>query len=122
MKQFFLFVDCTSLLLTIIVFNLSYGPFKGQAFWEQQCDAAKELVGRCSSDDPLVLHYMPQILEDRGLIDDGSYTVDDIKAELATATWLSVKGPRVAMSRWFTWRAAMKFWSGEWHLRLLLLS
>ena len=112
----------TSLLLTIIIFNLSYGPFKGQSFWEQQCDGAKELVGRCSQDDPLVLHYLPFILQEKGLVDDGSYTVESIKEDLATATWLSVKGPRVAMSRWFTWRKAMRFWSAEWHLRLLLLT
>ena len=111
----------TSMILSSIGHNLDFGPWDGQAFWQQEKDTAAEVVALMGPDDPLLDFFWPRICWDLGLDPEADDAKEKYIKELKSFSWLKKKGPRVCMTRWGTWAEAHEFRAPYHHSRLLLL-
>ena len=104
--------------------NVNYGPFEGCAFWRQQQEAAVKYVkslkhGSC----PLLAKLLPLIAQDRDelhLEHTPGYKGKIIDVLERGEAW-AFKGPKMAMSRWFSFYDCFKYWDKHWHSRLAVL-
>ena len=95
----------TIVLLWGIVFSMNFGPYDTGDWWRKSQEAAREYSSSAQQDCPLLQHLLPRIAEEA----DCSHRLmeADYAREVASNLWdskaFSQKGPRLAMSRWFSW-------------------
>ena len=118
---------------TTFIFNISFGPWQSQAWFEQQQLQAYQLAKVMSADDPLLLHLWPRILMDKlpragtteGLATAGLELEDNANGRkgfidnLLICRPFTVQGKRVRPSRWFSWHEAYYEWDEHFHTRAL---
>lgn len=109
-------------LWTSIVYNLNYGPWEGQGWWQKQVEAGEEYLAKAGPQDPLLEQLYPAICADRGIEAVGTPEHKEaLLEELLASSLFQRKGPRVALRRWFSWNLAATSHDRTWHLRLLTI-
>jgi hypothetical protein len=110
---------------SVIIFNLAYGPFQHSAFFNDLKDAASDISASVGPNDALLLHFWDGICKDHG------WLLDEDCGEIARARYLqelpmtesaSFKGPKAALSRWYSFLHAFNFWRTSWHTKLFLIT
>ncbi len=113
-----------TILLTGICHNLSYGPWNGTKWFHEIYEASLDLSRLGLDGDPVIEKFCQRILKDEGKPGCLAYApggMEAVRQSILDATFLRVKGPRTATSRWFSWMDAMEWWSPQWSKRLVIL-
>ena len=109
-------------LLTTCTFNVAFGPWDGAGFFGKIKGAAQELFAKTRVQDPLFQTFYNALCRDEGEPAVGS--VEHQQQILDKGTQheaYALKGPRVALCRWFHWVKAARFHDGVWNWRLMAI-
>lgn len=110
-------------LLTTVVFNLAYGPWKGSAWWRKLQEGGAELAAAAGVGDQLVEELYEAICQDLGVEAFGDAERKAEILEFAAAGQLQArKGERVTLRRRFSWMSAARDHDQVWHARLLVIT
>ena len=114
----------STILIAGIVFNLAYGPWNGEAWFQSVIESSLDFheVSKGML-DPLFIAFLPLALTDMCSAEIG-FDEDlrrGIWESLKECRCLRIKGPRQCQSRWFSWHKCMSFWTHWWHRRGLFL-
>ena len=110
-------------LLTTVVFNLAYGPWKGSAWWRKLQEGGAELAATAGVGDQLLEEFYEPICQDLGVEAFGDAEHKAEILEFATAGQLQARrGERVTLRRWFSWMVAAQDHDQVWHARLLVIT
>eukprot|EP00974_Lingulodinium_polyedra_P018251 1765395-Lingulodinium_polyedra.AAC.1 len=86
-----------AVLLSTMVFNLSYGPWEGAAWHEKLKGSALELQAKVSPNDRFFQAFFPNLCRDRNIPVDGTTGQrEGLLQEVMEVDALAAKGPRVA--------------------------
>ena len=113
----------TTVLTTIIPFQINFGPFEGAKWFQEIKDGAQVMYNTTNCNDPLFLQMLPAIARDLGR------EADMVSPSFAKDSWDDIfhsecflqKGPRCSTTRWFGWLDSCRYWSKWWHTRRALL-
>ena len=98
-----------SVRLQSVTFEISRGPWKSQAFFQQQLEAMHEWLAELDDADPLFEHFVAKICRDKQL-DPASASTSAIIEDMRSSKWLERLGPKTAQTRWFSWHEAQEFY------------
>ena len=110
---------------SVIIFNLAYGPFQHSAFFNDLKDAASDISASLGPSDAPLLHFWDGICKGNGwLLDDqcDEQARSNFLQELPLSESASFKGPKAALSRWYSFLHAFRFWRTSWHTKLFLIA
>ena len=115
-----------TILAMVIVFNVSYGPWNGEKWFNVITASALELaaVHEDGHWDPIFMHFVSRISSDKG---DPTTLLTDAQVQelwdgiLESKLWLE-KGPRVVLTRWCNWLDCMDWFDKSWHERLVAIT
>jgi hypothetical protein len=117
-----------SYLNSLFVFNISYGPWQNAAFFRDLQNSAADIGQLLDADDPLLLRLWPDVVldqmggQDSSVMDASSREMrEHFLKEFVHDKSFSVKGPKVSVSRWFSWMKAQTFWDKHWHTKALAI-
>lgn len=115
-------------LQTLLIFNISHGPWSKGAWFHNQVEAASNITALLIEDDQLLGKLWPMILMDQGKhfeADDdmvGAPARKQYLEQFSLSKCFTVRGAKCALSRWFSWQTSMAEWDNEWHTRALGLA
>jgi hypothetical protein len=110
-----------ALLLSVVVFNLAYGPWLGQAWFQRYKTEAANFFRLGDAFDPVFLWICWRIGMEGGRPEAFGMEAAEEWAKLVGADFLLRKGPKVLLTRWGSWFRAMLFWMSQWSMRTLIL-
>ena len=98
--------------------------FAAAGWWRQCQGAADEYFNRAGSPaDPLFQSLLPEIARDRkqlSSLGDAAWE-KDVWSSILGSRAVSVKGPKLALCRFLSWRSCLQYWDEHVHSRLLIL-
>lgn len=118
----------TVYLMSIVIFNISFGPYSSCAWFHSLGQSAQNFAARLTPDDPLVLRYWPRIVLERGLsfetADDkvGYKARSDFVKGLDSSVVVSKKGQRTSKKQWWSFQRTFRAWKSTLSERALLYS
>jgi hypothetical protein len=109
------------LLLSVVVFNLAYGPWAGEAWYTRYREEAANYFKTASSKDAIFQWLIGRILAESGRSEAAGLNSEDEWNEMITAEFLLRKGPKCLLTRWGSWLRCMMLWAHQWTRRTLIL-
>lgn len=108
-------------LLARIVFNMPYGPWDGQAWWNTLVDTAEDLVMQLLWDGRIWQECYPRNCKDYGITPTWAREHMAKRLQFVWKEGLKRKEERMAMSRWFGFVKCASVHLKLWHSRLLVI-
>ena len=109
------------LLLSIILLNLSWGPWMGEAWFQRIREEAANYVKLGGPEDAVFLIMLTRIALEEGQSEARGTQAQAIWDELGYSEFFLRKGQRVLLTRWGSWVHAMLGWVSMWSKRTLIL-
>ena len=111
-----------AVLLTIVAWNMPFGPFSSGRFWEMMKDAVRLLVARSGFSNPTFRALYALICNDLGVEAVGTLQhMQDIFDRVTLGDPLTRMGTFISTRRWFDWVDAAFAHEKVWHSRLLAI-
>ena len=111
-----------AVLLTIVAWNMPFGPFASGRFWEMMQDAVRLLVARSGFSNPTFRALYALICNDLGVEAVGTLQhMQDIFDRVTLGDPLTRMGTFISTRRWFDWVDAAFAHEKVWHSRLLAI-
>lgn len=110
-------------LLTTVLYSISDGPFSSGGWFSQLNGARQDYVSLDRRETcPLFKKLLPQVARDckRESEANSDAFSKEMWGQLSTKNKLLFKGPKPALSRWYSWADCHRHWSEVHHLRLLI--
>ena len=114
----------STILITSIACNLSWGPWQGERWHIELAEGAKDWLRYGDTVLDILEKFMPRWLRDKGqsvTTESWKQTLQQMLDDIRTAEYLSKKGIKVAIARWFSWMEAMAWWTTQWTARLVIM-
>eukprot|EP00969_Alexandrium_andersonii_P283180 12519261-Alexandrium_andersonii.AAC.1 len=111
-----------AILLTSIPICINDGPWGGSGFLQQLVGAKDEYMAISSMDScPLFASFLPRVAHDVGREAELGTPAfaQEVWELLRDGSQLRSKGPKPALSRWYSWADAFQYWQKLARLRLL---
>jgi hypothetical protein len=108
-------------LLAIIVFNCSWGPWAGEAWFSRVGDEANNYACQGSQSDLVLLWVLHKIGLEMGIPESVGVSAEEVWRGLPASNFLHSKGERVLLTRWGSWLKAANRWIWEWSKRTCIL-
>ena len=95
----------------LTIFNVKYGPFQKAGFFRQMQEVAMELSTNMAANDPIILHFFPLILKDRGrpASDNSETNRKHFLETLPIQKFVVAKGPKGSLARFNAWWKAFDY-------------
>lgn len=108
--------------LSTIIFNLAYGPWESEAWFQKAKEGAEAYFAKIRPSDILFNELYGPICSDRGEDPRGTLVhKQSLLKELSKSRLFFSRGEKVALRRWFSWHKAVAENLQTWHLRLCTL-
>eukprot|EP00435_Cladocopium_sp_Y103_P041605 s1448_g11.t1 len=124
-----------SVILTSTAMDVSWGPWNSEKWFRTLGQGVSEWLSHTGSDDPIVQVLLPRIAEEQGW-EEANATAEDVAHAVMHARFMTAKGTKSQITRWWVWHERFASWigedlfdnatepsrkSGEWTLRLVPL-
>ena len=113
-----------TILITCVACNLSWGPWQGERWHIELAEGAKDWLRYGDAVLFILEKFLPRWLRDKGQSGSAELAkqnLSQMQDDVKTADYLTKKGVKVAIARWFSWMAAMAWWSQQWTCRLVIM-
>ena len=111
-------------LLNKVAYRSLFGPFDSQAWQQTLREVAEQMEPIFTTDDPLFVHYLPNLLADIGedvaRVNDTEFLAN-LRDRIFSRSVVEEVGPQLQFTRWASLVDVGNWWDSRWHSRLLLL-
>ena len=110
------------IVCTTVIYNLHFGPWASAAWFGTVKEGMTEMVVNMDPSNRLLGHFWNDILQDADIpTTEGQQHLAKVEflKTLPDTKPLHNKGEQVALSRWFSWQHAARWWRPVWTVRLI---